>query len=60
MEASIPKSSYPKNINNVPEWSKIDIINLEGKNLDQQLHFEHDRIKISQLKNENYLMKIYH
>lgn len=51
---SVPKSSYPKkNINNVPEWSKIDIINLEGKNLDQQLHFEHDRIKkISQLKNE--------
>lgn len=52
---SKPSSFYPKkNINNVSDWSKIDIINLEGKNLDQQLQLEHNRIKkIYQSKNQN-------
>ena len=30
-----PKSSFPKkNINNVAEWAKFDILSLEGDNLD--------------------------
>lgn len=42
----MPTNPYPKKtVNNIPEWSKIDILKLEGNNLDQQLQLEYNRIK---------------
>ena len=48
---SKPKSLFPKrNIDQVVDWAKLDIINLEGKNLKKELQNEHNRInKINSL-----------
>ena len=47
---SKPKSLFPKrNIDQVVDWAKLDIINLEGK-LEKELQNEHNRInKINSL-----------
>ncbi len=51
-----PKSSFPKkNINNVAEWAKFDILSLEGDNLDLQLNLEEDRIRKMSSYSENNL-----
>ena len=50
----IPISDFPKrNINNVTEWAKIDIHNLEQKNLKKELQIEHNRVKKMKSYDEN-------
>ncbi len=50
----IPISDFPKrNINNVQEWAKFDMINLEQKNLKKELEIEHNRVKKMKLYDEN-------
>lgn len=54
-----PKSSFPKkNINNVAEWAKLDILSLEGDNLDLQLNLEEDRVKKMSSYSENNIKSL--
>ena len=54
-----PKSLFPKkNINNVAEWAKSEILSLEGDDLKQHLDLEQDRINKMPSYTENKFKNI--